>query len=91
MPDTINVGKRSTKPVFKYSINNGIKKTNARTSIKTATLVKNANGLYSLNKVAIVERTFIPSENVFNFDTLPDGRSRYCTGISSRRKFLSTA
>ena len=44
-PDTINVGYLGTKPVFRYSINTGIKRTVAISNNMNDMIEKNINGL----------------------------------------------
>ena len=61
------------------------------TQISTASPAKSVKGLYSRNSVPIVFKTLMSFESVFSLDTLPSGRSLYVTGISSIRKFLSSA
>ena len=80
IPETITVGIFATIPVSKNVINTGVKKHKDIIQSIIDIIVKKANGLYSLNSLAIVFNTFIPSETVFNFDSLPSGRSLYWMG-----------
>ena len=89
--DTIKDGNLGTNPVSKYSLNTGIPRIKDVIKHIKAIILKNKLGLYSLNNLAIVFNTLNPSENVFNFDTLPAGLSLYSTGISFNKKFLSSA
>ena len=61
-PETIRVGNLGTNPVSKYSIKTGIPSIRDDTKNMTLMILKNAAGLYSLNRIVIVFKTLRPSE-----------------------------